>query len=192
MEATDMFLVRHRRLHSHVERLTEGLSDEQIREGVHPPANPLAWLLWHIARTEDAAVNLLICDGPQVLTDDWSDRLQVRRQDAGTGMTMAEVIDLSANVDLPSLLAYWKAVGERTADLIRLIVPSDLDQVVGQERVRRFLEQTVKGQTVTDLQELMRDTTRGHFLVWLPLTHNYEHVGQADLIRGLLGRPGRF
>jgi hypothetical protein len=22
------------------------------------------------------------------------------------------------------------------------------------------------------------------------LTHNYEHVGQADLLRGLLGRPG--
>jgi hypothetical protein len=36
------------------------------------------------------------------------------------------------------------------------------------------------------------DTTRGHFLVWLPLTHNYEHVGQADLNRGLSRTTGRF
>jgi hypothetical protein len=34
MDATEMFLIRHKRMHSHVERLTEGLSEEQIREGV--------------------------------------------------------------------------------------------------------------------------------------------------------------
>ena len=34
--------------------------------------------------------------------------------------------------------------------------------------------------------------TRGYCLVYLPLTHNYEHIGQADLLRGLLGRPGPF
>jgi hypothetical protein len=32
---------------------TEGLSEKQIRESVVPMANPLAWLLWHIAQTED-------------------------------------------------------------------------------------------------------------------------------------------
>ncbi len=63
MDATAMFLIRHKRMHAQVERLTEGLSEEQIRDRVHPMANPLAWLLWHIARAEDSAVNLLICDG---------------------------------------------------------------------------------------------------------------------------------
>ena len=32
----------------------------------------------------------------------------------------------------------------------------------------------------------------GYFLVYLPLTHNYEHIGQANLLRGLLGQPGQF
>lgn len=187
-----MFLIRHKRMHSHVERLTEGLSEQQIRERVHPMANPLAWLLWHIARAEDSAVNLLICDGPQVLNEGWLARLNAGRHDVGTGMTMAQVIDLSAKVHLPSLMAYLKAVGERTADLVAALRPPDLDQVVSQERVRRAVTLMVEGPVGARLQDLWKDTTRGHFLVWLPLTHNYEHIGQADLIRGLLGRPGRF
>jgi hypothetical protein len=76
--------------------------------------NPLAWLLWHVARSEDSAVNLLIVDGSQVLDDTWCARLNIGRRDAGTGMTMAEVVDLSSHVHLPSLMAYWTAVGART------------------------------------------------------------------------------
>jgi hypothetical protein len=128
----------------------------------------------------------------QILDDHWSARLNVARRDAGTGMTMAEVIELSAKVHLPSLAAYWEAVGERTRDLVTSLRPSDLDHVVSRGRVRRSVEQLVVDPTAPRLQELWKDTTRGHFLVWLPLTHNYEHVGQADLIRGLLGWPGRF
>jgi hypothetical protein len=42
MDAAEMFLVRHQRMHSRVEALTDGLSENQIRERVHPAANPLA------------------------------------------------------------------------------------------------------------------------------------------------------
>jgi hypothetical protein len=192
MEAVDMFLVRHRRLHTHVDRLIDGLTENQIREPVHSLVNPLAWLLWHVARTEDSAINLMICDEREVLDDDWSVRLNVLRRDAGTGMTMPEVLDLSRSIHLPSLMAYWKAVGERTASVIEALKPLNLDEVVSEPRVDHFVEQVVEGPTVTSLKELFKGTTLGHFLVWLPLTHNYEHVGQADLIRGLLGRPGRF
>ena len=192
MDASEMFLIRHRRLHSHVERLTEGLSEEQIRERVHPLANPLAWLLWHIARSEDGAINLLVRDGSQVLDDDWSARLNIPRRDAGTGMTMSEVDELAASVDLGSLMAYWRAVGERTADLVGSLRASDLDELVCLERARRAAELLAEGPGVAHLVELWPGRTRGDFLVWLALTHSYEHVGQADLIRGLLGRPGRF
>jgi len=30
--------------------LAEALNEEQIREPVQPTVNPIAWLLWHIAR----------------------------------------------------------------------------------------------------------------------------------------------
>jgi hypothetical protein len=86
MDAVEMFPIRHQRIHADVERLTDGLREEQIREPVHPKINSLAWLLWHVTRTEDSAVNLLIFDGPQVLDDAWCARLNTGRRDAGTGM----------------------------------------------------------------------------------------------------------
>ena len=192
MDATEMFLIRHERMHAHVERITEGLSEEQIREQVHPLVNPLAWLLWHVARAEDSAVNVLVVDGAEVLDDDWCNQLSIGRRDVGTGMAMAEAVDLSTHVDLPSLMAYWRAVGERTAAVVASLRPSDLDEVVTRERVHRFLVRTVAEPTRPGLEKHFQGTTRGHFLVWLPLTHNYEHIGQADLVRGLLGKPGRF
>ena len=45
MDTTEMFSIRRRQMHSHVERLREGLHPEQIRARVHPMINPLAWLL---------------------------------------------------------------------------------------------------------------------------------------------------
>ena len=194
MNATKMFLLQHNRMHSRVERLTNGLTEEQVRERVHPTANPLAWLLWHMARIEDAAVNLLIFDEPQVLNEQWLNRLRVGRRNIGPGMTMAEVVDVAGRIDLASLKAYWSAVGERTATLVSGLSPSHLDEVVSEERIRRAVvdEQIVEGPTGPRLQEFWKGITRGYFLVYLPLTHNYEHIGQADLLRGLLGLPGPF
>ena len=192
MDATEMFLIRHRRMHAHVERLMEGLSEEQIRRRVHPMVNPLAWLLWHVARVEDSAVNLLIFEGSEVLDDRWCARMNIDRRDAGTGMTMAEVVNLGMHVHLPSVMAYRRDVAERTVELVSSLRASDLDEVVTRERVHRFVARLATEPARASLEKLWQDTTTGHFLVWLPLTHNYEHIGQADLIRGLLGQPGRF
>jgi hypothetical protein len=59
MEATQMFLARHVRMHTRVDGLTEGLTDEQVRGHVHPAANPLAWLLWHMIRWQRTAFQLV-------------------------------------------------------------------------------------------------------------------------------------
>ena len=192
MDATEMFLIRHERMHLHVEGLTKGLSEDEIRKSVHPMANPLAWLLWHTARAEDGTVNLLISDGAQVFSDRWLSRLNIERDDVGTGMTMAEVVDLSATIDLPSLLEYWRAVGERTREVVGSLRARDLDQVVGNGVIARALKGMVAARSAASLRSLWEGTTRGQFLVWLALTHSYEHIGQADFIRGLLGHPGRF
>ena len=192
MDATEMFLVRHKRMRGHIERLTEDLREAQIRESVLPTVNPIAWLLWHIARSEDSAMNLLVTEGREVLDVAWCTRMNVSRRDAGTGMTMDEVMDLSARVHLPSLTAYGRAVGERTAGLVSSMTPLDLGEVVSPEAVHRAVVQLVAEPMRAALEELWQETRRGDFLIWLPLTHNYEHIGQVDLIRGMLGHSGRF
>ena len=194
MDATHMFLARHVRTHTRVDGLTEGLPEEKIRGHVHPAANPLAWLLWHMARAEDAAVNLLVAAGPQVLDASWARRLKVARRDIGEGMTMAEVDQLCETIDLGALQAYWAAVGERTAAVVSGLTPGALDTVISPKEIRWAIvdEGMVSGPHVSDIQEWWAGMTRGYCLVYLPLTHNYEHIGQADLLRGLLARPGAF
>lgn len=194
MDAIQMFLARHVRIHARVDGLTEGLTEEQVRGHAHPVANPLAWLLWHMARSEDASVNLLIAAGPQVLDAVWARRLNVPRRDIGEGMTMTEVDELSETIDLAAFPAYWAAVGQRTAAAVSALTPGGLDTVVSSKELEQAIdvEGMVSGPLVSRVRELWTGLTRGQFLSYLPLTHNYEHIGQADLLRGLLGRPGVF
>lgn len=192
MDALEMFLYRHARLHSHVDRLLQGLRDQEIRNPAHPGTNSLAWLVWHMARSEDATASLLIGDVPQLLDDDWASRMNVAQRGVGTGMTAAEVMNVSANVHLPSLMAYWQAVGGHTRHAVQSLGAPELDQVVDRDQVHAAVEAMVTGTVATQLEAHFKDTSRGQFLVWLPLTHNYEHLGQADLIRGILGHPGNI
>jgi hypothetical protein len=50
------------------------VSDEQFRLRPAPGQNSLGWLLWHIARAEDALVNLVFLARPQVLDAGWAER----------------------------------------------------------------------------------------------------------------------
>jgi len=51
---------------SYGDRVFGGLTDDQMRRRPASGLNSLVWLLWHMARTEDVAVNLVVSDGRQV------------------------------------------------------------------------------------------------------------------------------
>ena len=80
---------------SFADRVFGGVTDEQMRVRPADGLNSLVWLLWHMARTEDAAVNLVVAHGRQVLDDDWTRRMNVPSRTIGTGMTDGEVADLT-------------------------------------------------------------------------------------------------
>jgi hypothetical protein len=77
---------------------------------------------------------------------------------------------------------------------VSVLPPGALDTVISPKELGRAIvdEGMLAGPLVSRIQELWAGMTRGYCLVYLPLTHNYEHIGQADLLRGLLGRPGPF
>ncbi len=68
-----------------------------------PPgrANSVAWMLWHITRIEDATMNVLLADGPQVFhRGNWQSKLNSPYVDVGNEMSAEEIRALSEAVNL--------------------------------------------------------------------------------------------
>lgn len=194
MDAINFLLLRYDDLHRRpIDDLLSGLSEAQVRGRPHPGVNTVAWLLWHTARIEDVGVNRFVADRPQVFEDGWLERLRVPRRDVGTGMSDAEVDDLSARIDLPALRRYWEAVSERTLAVVETLRGTDLEAPVPAERVRRVVAS--EGAVAAGAEWLTEFWAGGRSRAWLLLQlaalHVYGHYFEARVAAGLWGARSR-
>jgi len=159
-----------------------------VRARPHPGVNTIAWLLWHSARIEDVALNRFLADRPQVLGD-WLERLAVPRHDVGTGMSDAEVDELSARISLQALRGYWDAVTARTLAVVDTLRGSDLDAPVPGERVRSVvISESVVAPGAEWLTEFWAgERSRAWTLSQTALLHPYGHYYEARVAAGLWG-----
>src|SRR5262249_61506282 len=119
------------------DRTFAGVTDSQMRLRPGKGLNSLAWLLWHMARTEDVNVNVVVRDGRQVWDEGWARRLNVTRADIGTGMIEDEVEELSEALDLSAARAYRSAVGRRTREVVASLDERVLEEIVSAADVAR-------------------------------------------------------
>jgi DinB superfamily len=190
MDAIGFFLLRYGDLHRLlIDDLLKGLSDAQVRGRATPGVNTIAWLLWHMARIEDVGVNRFFVDGTQVLDDGWGARLGTGRRDVGTGMSDAEVDELSARIDLAALRGYWDATTARTLAVVEAERTGDLEALVPAERVRRVA--AAEGAVAPGAEWLTEfwagGRSRGWILSQLPFLHVYGHSFEARVAKGLWG-----
>jgi DinB superfamily len=168
--------------------LLEGISEEQLRLQAQPGTNTVAWLIWHMARTEDVAMNLLVAGRPQVLQEeDWPGRLKLSRSDIGTGAADEEVADISAKLDIPALLAYRLAVGRRTREIVRTLRPEELAEPVPAARIDELLSVGALLDDAHDLAAFWRGKSKAYLLAMPATGHSLAHLGEAMSIRGRLG-----
>jgi hypothetical protein len=199
MDARELFLRDHARVHSaavfpHGRPLLEdfvctGLTDDQLRSA---PAghSSIAWLLWHLARNEDVAVNTVLRGVPEVLDrDGWPGRLGVDLQAQGTGMTDQEVQGFSTRVDVAALRAYRAAVGRETRTWVEALDFATLDAPLDVPGRLAAAPRTF-GPRATRLASVWAQQSRDWFLTWLAVGHSYFHLGEAEHIARTLGRPG--
>jgi len=190
MDAIDFFLVRYEQVHRVLTDPAIGrLTESQMRGRPQPGVNSVAWLLWHMARVEDVGVNRFVADRAQVLDDGWLGRLGVARRDVGTGMSDAEVDDLSARIDLEALRGYWDAVTRRTPDIVQSLRGSDLETIVPADRVNHVAQ--AEGAVAAGAEWLTEfwasKRTRAWVLAQTPLLHVYGHYFEARVTAGLWG-----
>jgi len=119
--------------------LLEQLTEEQYRFRIREDVNSIAWVAWHMARLEDAGVNLFVAGRPQVLDEGWLKKLNISHRDVGTGMTDEEVGEFTALVDIRALMDYRAAVGQRTLEVVESLTAENLDEVVDAEHTQRIL-----------------------------------------------------
>lgn len=190
MDAIGFFLSRYGDIHgSLVEGLFAKLSESQLRTRPHPGVNTILWLLWHSARIEDLAVNRFLSERRQVLDGGWLERLAVPRRDVGTGMTDAQVDELSARIDLQALRGYWGAVSARTLEVAESLRATDLEALVPAERVRAAVRaDSAVAPGVEWLTEFWAGgRTRAWMLSQTALLHPYGHYYEARVASGLWG-----
>lgn len=145
----------------------QGASLEQLLQPPAPGANPIAWLVWHLARVQDHHVSELLDEEQVWVTDDWAGRCGLDPDPSNTGyghtpLQAAAVRPQDADV----LLEYLSAVDARTRGYLDGLVPTDLDQIVD----RRWDPPVTLGVRLVSIAD-----------------DCLQHAGQAAYARGLLG-----
>ena len=195
MDLVAFFLSQHASVHAidvsgrafGAQRVFSELSDEQMRIRPGKGVNSLVWLLWHMARTEDVAVNLVVAGGDQVLDDAWIRRMNVPWRIIGTGMTEDEVAEMTARADVTAVRAYRSEVGIRTREVVQGLPAHVWDEIVGDEDINRAAARGTFRDWVEGTKYPWLGWSRADQLASSALRHNAAHIGEAVTIRGLAG-----
>lgn len=191
LRALAVFKARHQFATSiFYDALWEDYDEAQWRTPAHPSMNTLAWIMWHVARVEDAGVSRFVAQQPQLLDDGaWNERLglDVGLRHFGYQMTHEEMLALSASINLEALRLYQAAVAQHTFDLLETFTPELLDETLSQADVNHVLFQEGAAQAQsTDLLGIYSGWTRLEALYHFSTTHYYWHGGEVRTIEGLL------
>jgi hypothetical protein len=145
--------------------VVDELSEEQLAYRLEGRANPIGWLVWHLARVVDD--HLADAAGHEQLwtAEGWAERyaLPLDPADIGYGHTSEQVA--TVRVGAANLHGYLDAVLDRAVGYVRGLSDADLDRVVD-ERWDPPVTLAVRLVSVVD------DAA--------------QHAGQADFVRGLL------
>lgn len=190
MNLTQLFLIRYDVLTNfYLAGIWEAVPPELMRQRPHPRVNSIAWIMWHLARVEDAGLNRFVVDRSQVLDEsDWMQRMDLPLRDNGSEMTLAKVDEVSQRLDLTALRLYMLAVQARTRDILAAIDQVDLQATLQEPHVRRVIVD--EGLAHTDPEGFIKNYTgwsKGKCLMTYGLTHPFQHLGEMETIASLLG-----
>jgi hypothetical protein len=181
------------RLHHSAHDLTP---QELLARPLHG-VNPIGFLVWHMARSQDWAVNTAIRNVPEVIKRDPWAGTALAVPGIGTGFELEEAAQAAARFELPSLLGYADAVHDDTLIWLRTAGESMLDDIpdVAAHDAGHAEYQTPGFRAEMDGGPEHDDAVgrKGGLPVWIfltsvSITHLHRHLGELDLIKDLLRR----
>ena len=171
MTASELVHVGMKRLHAALDGALAGLTPDQRHMITHPRANSIAWVVWHVVRTEDGIVRWVVQNRrmPVWTEGGYADKLGLPPVTQGTGMPTADAHALRLN-DVQLFGEYMQKVWASTEEFFANADPAIFDKTV----------------TVKPLGEM----TVLRALADVCVSHGMTHVGEIELLRTLVGaRP---
>ena len=152
-----------------VDRVLDGLTQDEISWHPRPDANSIGLILFHMARSEDSFVNRMIQGKPQLWeTGKWYTKLNKGLDDGGAHYTAEQVAGFFVP-DLKLLQAYADAVRKQTLDYIAKVTPEMLDKEV----------------IMPQMGPVKRPPSNVGKILQMNVTHLSGHAGEISYIRGL-------
>lgn len=151
--------------------------------------NSIAWVIWHMARTEDVTIHAICRGQPQILLrDNWTERIGIDDLRQGTGFSDDEVAGFTEKVNVDEIDGYWQAVRAETEAWLEKLKAEELDQETLMENAQAVKE---KAPDIPDgLIQLWGGRPVGFLLRISVLWHHMQHLGELQSIRGRMGIKG--
>ena len=147
-----------------------GLAPDQLHAvpAGHPKANTIAWGVWHVVRTHDNVVHFVLQNRrtPVWTEAGYADKLGLPPVAQGTGMSTEDAHALRIK-DVALFREYMGRVAARTSEFLATLDAAGLDRPV----------------TIKPLGEM----TVGRALAQVCVSHGFQHAGEIELARTLVG-----
>lgn len=181
--------------------VARNLTPELMIASATPRSNPVGFLMWHMARSQDWAVHTAIRGVPEVAwTVPWSGMTGISTPGMGTGFSRVAARELASKLELPGLIAYADAVSAATIAWVRGLSEADLDEIpdvaahdrsIPAYQTPEFLAEMDSGPEHDQAVGEVGGQPVWLFLTSVSITHLHRHLGEIDLTLGALtGRAG--
>ncbi len=162
---------------------------ERWNEHVDDETSSIAWILWHMLRHQDVALNAVVRGIDEVLaTDGWAERLGVTALNPGTGLSEAGDRDAAALIDLEALEGYAEALWAATAAWLAEVDPAELDRVP--DAAAGLRRATVSEDGYPWLYRMWTAKPVTFHVSWETIGHGYNHLGEMVNLRNRMGHGG--
>ena len=173
MEYQQFILDIYIRLHRELTTVLKGLTEQELNYQPTPQSNSIGWLVWHTIRSQDRMNADLFGEEQLWIREKWYAKFNRNPdpKESGVGHTPEQVAAFHAP-EAQIYQDYYQAVFERTREYITTrLSPADLERAVVSPTL---------GNTSTVEARL------------IGTIYNFQHVGQAGYVRGMLKGIGWY
>jgi uncharacterized damage-inducible protein DinB len=167
-DATDLLVDAYGRIAEIVHDAVEGLDADDLAHRPDPEANSIGWLVWHLARVQDAQVADVAGAEQAWTTGGWAERFALPFDASATGYGQSpEDVAALEGVTAELLLGYLDAVQAATLAYLADLDAGELDRVVDED----WTPQVTLGARLVSV-----------------LSDDLQHAGQASYLAGVVAR----